>query len=252
MSTILDSLKKSSDQRDDNSKTPIDNFNFGSGKQSSKSGLTIVLVIIILTLAILYFGYDYLYADTSIEAQAQTTSESKQSIPTNKDSKQKANQLVNSKQKKQKPNSSTVKQKLMEINNIAELSKNKSVNKKDSKTKIQKPTTGVDNTSKSNGKPLQKLTFPNRNKQQKKPQEVIEKQKYLFVYQLPFSVRKELPKLKLNIHVYDKDPLNRIAVINGVRFEVDDSIDELVLLKDILQNGVLLEFNGHEFLVPNF
>jgi hypothetical protein len=78
----------------------------------------------------------------------------------------------------------------------------------------------------------------------------VQEQQYQYVHQLPFSIRKDLPKFKLNVHIFDKDPENRVAIINGVRFYIDDMIEETVLLKDIVQQGVLLDFNGEEFLVP--
>ena len=59
-----------------------------------------------------------------------------------------------------------------------------------------------------------------------------------------------MPKIKLNIHVYDENPKNRIVVINGVRFAIGDLIEETVLVKDIVRSGVVLEMEDKEFLVP--
>ena len=93
------------------------------------------------------------------------------------------------------------------------------------------------------------LTMPG---EKQAPSQSVEKleQKYPYVYQLPFSLRKDIPKLNLNIHVYDKDPDNRIAIINGVRFAIEDMIDDIVLVKDIIPEGVILEFNNRVFLIP--
>ncbi|VAW42110.1 hypothetical protein MNBD_GAMMA01-2250, partial [hydrothermal vent metagenome] len=83
-----------------------------------------------------------------------------------------------------------------------------------------------------------------------KPAHLVKQQKHLLIYQLPFSIRKDIPKFKLNIHIYDENPQNRLVVINGVKFVINDMIEEQVLVKDIIAEGILLEFNGQEFLVP--
>ena len=73
---------------------------------------------------------------------------------------------------------------------------------------------------------------------------------YKFVYELPFSIRKNLPEVKLNIHVFDPDPENRMAVINGLRYGTGDIIEEIVTVQDITQEGVLLEYEGQVFMIP--
>ena len=96
--------------------------------------------------------------------------------------------------------------------------------------------------------PMLSLTMPDEN--QPKAETTVINQDYKYLYQLPFSVRKDIPKIALNIHVFDKDPDNRIAIINGVKLSVGDLLENEILLKEIVREGIVLESNGSEFLVP--
>ena len=94
----------------------------------------------------------------------------------------------------------------------------------------------------------------NPQERQQRPQQtkpVENKRSYKLAYELPFSIRKNMPEIKLNIHVYDPDPENRMAVINGLRFGVGDLMEEEnIKVQDITQDGVVLEFEGQAFIVP--
>lgn len=234
MSTILDSLKKSSDQRDDNNQSSINSFTFGRNKKPSKSNLLVILALAAITIAILYFGYQYLYTETENNTKAtEAITEVIKPTEDNTSSMKKSVLQEANISKKQRPDNKSVKQELKTKQKLKNKSRN---NSKPKNKKTPKPNIRKNSTSKKKSKPIKELK--------------IEKPKYLYVYQLPFSIRKEIPKFKLNIHVYDKNPENRIAVINGARFMIDDMIDEIVLVKDIVSEGVLLEFNQQEFLIP--
>ncbi len=261
MSTILDSLKKSSDKRDDNSKNSMDNFRFSKNGQKKNSKSYVVLILLILTAAILYWGYQYLYSDE----RTQQVSTATPSISPSMVEKNEANAETNEPsvleaqtgiQKKDKPNSSDVKQRIKEI-------KEKRNEQQKALQALQKPIKSQETKQQETTKP----SVPERASKQtpevtlktpntsgvlipsKEPTAIVE-QKYQFAYQLPFSIRKDIPQLKLNIHVFDKETENRVAIINGVRFAIDDMIDDVVLVKDIVPEGVLLEFNNRVFLVP--
>lgn len=256
MSTILDSLKKSSEQRDDNTKNPIDNFNFGRNSNKGRSRSYLLLILLLMTVAILYFGYRYI--NDGEEIKTSTVEKSVEQVVADNQVTSTVGKLASiapavvGTEKKDKPNSQDVKQRIKEIKerrrrnkpSLKELNKPRSVGSTAIAEKVETPIIG--NTKKT---PEIKLRLPDENI--KKPKIKSEsKQEYLYVYQLPFSVRKDIPKLKLNIHVYEKEPGNRIAIINGVKFVVDEMIDDVVLVKEITRNGVLLEFNNREFLLP--
>lgn len=261
MSTILDSLKKSSDKRDGTDKNAIDSFNFGSKKGSSK--LVYMLFVVVLTLVVfvlLYWGYNSLYNDGLSNSSTDKTEIPNTKTAINKTEMAKPDnetRRAESRQgKRPKPNSNDVKQKLK---TIQEEKDTRRVKRQAIKDKLAR-----DAKDKKDQKPLLELTKTDRNPddetkrridskkdiEKKEQQPQSNEQEHLYVYQLPFNIRKDIPKLTLNIHVYDKMPENRIAIINGERFVIDDMIDDHVLVKDITKQGVLLEFNETEFLVP--
>ncbi|UXI68630.1 general secretion pathway protein GspB [Tahibacter amnicola] len=69
-------------------------------------------------------------------------------------------------------------------------------------------------------------------------------------WQLPFDVRRELPELKLSMHVYSATPAQRFVVVNGVRQVEGDSFGTDVKLVEIRSDGAVLEFHGQRFLLP--
>ena len=267
MSTILDSLKKSSDQREGKNSS-IDSFSFSKNRRSSHSGYIVAFFIIALTAAILYFGYNYLYSDDEQETvmdtiTAQATNQKatekqieEKKIGTGNENTEVANTNL---QKLDKPSSDSVKERIKQIKAKREeeakslVSVNNNQESKENTEKLSKEVSKLEQKDDGKVDPIPDIADTNQIQKLapvNQPLEEIPSQNYLYVYQLPFSVRKDIPKLKLNIHVFDEVPENRIVVINGVKFAVGDLIDNAVLVKDILQSGVLLEFNEREFLVP--
>jgi general secretion pathway protein B len=68
-------------------------------------------------------------------------------------------------------------------------------------------------------------------------------------YELPFSVRKDLPPIKLSMHVYAADPRQRFVVLNDSRMSQGDSQDDLTL-REIRPDGVVIDFHGQRFFYP--
>ncbi len=87
-------------------------------------------------------------------------------------------------------------------------------------------------------------------KQNRKDLEPALKQDYLLVHQIDFEIRKNIPPIKLNIHIFDPDPENRMVILNGIKYATGDIIEELVTVGEINQEGVVLEFEGIKFLIP--
>lgn len=73
---------------------------------------------------------------------------------------------------------------------------------------------------------------------------------HLRLYQLPYAVRKDLPPIKLNIHVYDPKVENRMVILNGERYAVGDEIGEIGSVKEITKAGVVIEVEGITFMIP--
>ena len=76
-------------------------------------------------------------------------------------------------------------------------------------------------------------------------------QDVLIIHQLPYAMRKELPKLELSMHVYSPVAEERFIVLNGKRFHLSSPAPGPDLnLVDIVDDGAVLEFRGQKFLLP--
>ncbi len=284
MSTILDSLQKSSEQRND-SKSSIDNFNFAQKSNDSKNNsLKIILLFAVVIAA--YLAYDFWQNNNNDDRDANTNNAPKTIAQQDKNPAKKI------KPKKAKPNNNEVKEELLrreaEKNAVAEIVLGPAPKNQKPEPVVRngvavKPEENKSPTKSSNSsRPVltaeqdkkrslkerlsnpairpkidRKITKPNtkQHKQQvaKKPKQTkpgVRKQKYLYVYQLPFSIRKDIPKFKLNVHIFDENPKNRMAIINGEKFVIDDMIEEHALVKDIIPEGVVLEIEGTQFIIP--
>ena len=71
-----------------------------------------------------------------------------------------------------------------------------------------------------------------------------------FYYELPFSVRKALPQLRLSMHVYAGDPAQRFVVLNDSRLAEGDKTADDVTLREVRKDGAVLEFQGQRFFYP--
>lgn len=71
-----------------------------------------------------------------------------------------------------------------------------------------------------------------------------------FYYELPFSVRKALPALRLSMHVFASDPAQRFVVLNDSRLAEGDKTSDEVTLREVRRDGAVLEFQGQRFFYP--
>ena len=273
MSTILDSLQKSTDKRDDN-KNSIDNFNFSDNKSNSKKNSLVIFAFFAVIIGA-YLVYDYWLNSQDNEVLTQSKenplvakkSESKseklnkKERPRNKDVKQNMHQLEQKKNKKSKiivlgepPNKNNSVGDIKNSVASRKTNKNPKTQPKRSELTLQqdKKESNVRHNEIAANPKNSKIKNKGKSKKlkPKRPKYEPPKQKYLYVYQLPFSIRKDIPKFKLNIHVYDEKPENRLVIINGAKFVIDDMIDEKALIKDIIAEGVVLDIDGIEFLIP--
>ncbi len=69
------------------------------------------------------------------------------------------------------------------------------------------------------------------------------------LFELPFAIRKDLPKLNLSVHIYDPIIENRMAILNGLSIHVGDTFEELLMIKDITQEGVILTIQNRDFII---
>ncbi|MFP4333911.1 MAG: general secretion pathway protein GspB [Wenzhouxiangella sp.] len=76
-----------------------------------------------------------------------------------------------------------------------------------------------------------------------------ERAEYLQVWELPLSVRRELPELQLSIHVYSADADDRFVLINGERRTEGSVLADGARLADINRHGAVVEFRDYRFLL---
>jgi general secretion pathway protein B len=70
------------------------------------------------------------------------------------------------------------------------------------------------------------------------------------VWDLPFATRKELPAIDLSMHVYSADPKQRFVVIKGDRHVEGDEVGTDLILREIRQDGLVLDYKGQRFFFP--
>jgi general secretion pathway protein B len=70
------------------------------------------------------------------------------------------------------------------------------------------------------------------------------------IWDLPYSTRKDIPAIDLSMHVYSSDPKQRFVVIKGDRHVEGDEIGQDLVLKEIRQDGLVIEFKGQKFFFP--
>lgn len=72
---------------------------------------------------------------------------------------------------------------------------------------------------------------------------------YVEAWDLPLSVRRSLPELVLNIHVYSQRPSDRFVLINGERYVEGNPVGDGVELVEIRREGAVVDFRSHRFLL---
>ena len=114
MSTILDSLQKSSEQRDDNKQT-IDGFSFADKNNNSKKN-SLLIVVFFTVIITAYLAYDYWQSSLSDDPEiAVVTNQTSKKAMDKQDAKPAVNPVAKQKTKIDKPNNQDVKQKIREM-----------------------------------------------------------------------------------------------------------------------------------------
>ena len=68
-------------------------------------------------------------------------------------------------------------------------------------------------------------------------------------WQLPDSIRADVPEITYTVLVYDKNPAERFVLINGERLAEGDSYQPGLVVKEIRREGVVFSFRLYQFLV---
>lgn len=276
MSSIIDALKKSDQNRNGDQVSQINNIKLGDqAKQSSKRGFWLLLfVLLIIAGGVLawqqgwhHSAINYLksWSSQSTDKQASTnkqmgaTEPVTQSKPNNPQATAN-NQLLPPKQSDIKAQSKQVKM------------------KQDKPGLVEKPETAVitpvDKTNNSKSQQIEPLKQASQNTQLSQTNKPAEKNKdssdnnqtvskntetsmqptlqqdYFLLHQLDFSIRKNIPPVKLNIHIFDPNPDKRMVLINGEKYSIGDLIADVITVEDITKEGVIVKFQEYNILIP--
>lgn len=269
MSSIIDALKKS------DAKRPRKNHGLNirmdikeQPKSKKRWGLYLIVVLLLLVLAAVYFQKpDFVWQHTGTSQQPALAGDSpKKTIPGPKKNKKLTKpapnevQTVAKKQSKQ----SVIDDKSDQPNPSESRKTQPVIVSNEEVNKVAKTPVTADNKD-SDNIPTEVLAqqeidnqlaaTPMKNKQainappeDKQPEEQASPH-LPQLFELPYSVRKDLPKLNLSVHVYDPVVENRMAILNGVPIHVGDTFEELISIQDITQSGVVLRVQGQDFIV---
>jgi general secretion pathway protein B len=68
-------------------------------------------------------------------------------------------------------------------------------------------------------------------------------------WELPDSIREDVPEIKFSVLVYAKNPDDRFVLINGQRLGEGDDVLPGLLVKEIRRDGVVFSYRLYQFLV---
>lgn len=64
------------------------------------------------------------------------------------------------------------------------------------------------------------------------------------------AYRADFPPLKVDVHVWNRDPAQRFVLVNGKRYREGEALREGPLLVEITDDGLLLSHRGERVLLP--
>lgn len=68
-------------------------------------------------------------------------------------------------------------------------------------------------------------------------------------WELPDSIRADVPEMKFSVLVYATEPVGRFVLINGERLKEGDSFGQGLTVKEIRRDGVVFTYRLYQFLI---
>lgn len=62
---------------------------------------------------------------------------------------------------------------------------------------------------------------------------------------------RDLPELRMDVHVYDPDPTGRLVYLNGFKYREGQTTRDEMDVEEITSDGVVLNYRGLRFLLPS-
>ncbi|WP_154222568.1 general secretion pathway protein GspB [Marinicella rhabdoformis] len=265
MSSILEALRKSDDKRKQSQDGGVDKIQFSESqqpKQSRKGFYLLVLFLLLIAAGVWAYQAGYLSSLKSLLTAEESVTPPPLPQPSKAVTKPE-NQITpdlkkdnsNTEKSLQPPKPKNIKKQIAAVKNQSTEPTQIDL-KKESKTVKELTKKIQDNKKKGrlivDGTKASKVNSDKSNQTDKKSAEVKadSKQQYLLMHQLPFAIRQQMPSIKINVHVFDPNPDNRLVIINGIGFNIGDSIEEVATIKDITSEGVVIDLSGTVFLIP--
>ena len=73
--------------------------------------------------------------------------------------------------------------------------------------------------------------------------------KVVSIKELPAAIKGSLPELKMTVHSYNEQPQSRFVVMNNNTIREGQSMNADLKVEQITQNGVILNYQGHRFVL---
>ncbi len=70
-----------------------------------------------------------------------------------------------------------------------------------------------------------------------------------FLSELPYDVRRSIPKLTINVFVYSDDPQESFVMIDMVKVKTGQTIQEGMVLKEIRPDSLVVDYQGRTFQI---
>lgn len=272
MSSIIDALKKSDDDRQGDGSSQLNQIKFGSEPpERSRRGFWLLVMFLLLVALGVYGwqqGWHHLLMDrfntddsgvvsTSQPAATEQSADqaTQQSTAQNPSAVQTARPQTN-KLTPPKPQDIKAQARTQAANDQTGARSRAATDLPPTVDHQARPTARptVEATPTVSDQPTESLTVVKKPEPVKTPErkmlEPTMTQDHLLLHQVDFAIRKEIPPIKLTVHIYDPEPEKRMIMLNGNKYNVGDTIEEVITVEDITQEGVLLNFQGTRFLLP--
>lgn len=96
--------------------------------------------------------------------------------------------------------------------------------------------------------PVQPPT-PIKTSPESSPREIKPSNKVVSIKELPASIKGSLPELKMTVHSYNEQSQSRFVVMNNNTAREGQSVSADLKVEQITPNGVILNYQGHRFIL---
>lgn len=285
MSSIIDALKKSDQNRSHNNQADINNIKFSDNPPKSRRGFwLLVIVLLLIAGGVFAWQQGWHQALMNLFGEQAATPETTQPMakssevtkPAASQNKQSSTPATQTNKQLMPPKQSEIREKI-ELARIEKSDKGAPLTEAEDQTptvsQVETTDSSIQPLKETPQKPLKKILTDNKPRQvakqddakpksdesadriakqnkTKQPADPVTEQDYLLLHQIDYAIRKDIPQIKINIHIYDPEPENRMVLINGERYNIGDTIEEVLTVSDIVKEGIVVSFASLKFLIP--